>query len=104
MKKVFMVLIIFLLVISINVKSKSDGVVLNDVNTLNFEYKIKEKKLEHKIKIICSYDFCDYINGESLKDIIYNFEMKYLDTIDDIDLKNELKVKGVKITKVYLIH
>lgn len=103
MKKLFIFLIILIVFLSIEVKSKSQTS-FSDVNTLNFEQKMIDKKLEHKIKIICSYDFCEFIKGNSLKDIIYNFETNYLNTIDNIDLKNELKVKGIRITKVYLIH
>jgi len=102
MKKLFILFIILTILFCNNVNSKSKIIYFNDVNTLNFTQKIVDKKLEHKIKIICSYDFCNFIKGESLTDIIFDFETNYLKTINDIDLKNEVKVKGIRITHVYL--
>ena len=101
MKKLFYLLTILLFFTSISVKSQEKKIKFNDLNTLNFEEKINNEEFFSQIKKICTYNFCDYAKGDTINDKLYNFEESYFNTLDNDDLISELKVKGVKITKVY---
>jgi len=96
-------MIILGLIFQINTKalSKEHPLIFNDLSTTNFEEKLSEINLSD-IKKICSYDFCDYFSGENIKTSIQKFLKNYLDTINDEEVKNTIKVKGLKITKVIL--
>ena len=102
MKKVLAILIIISIFFNINVLSKSNKISFKRVNTLNFTNVIRSEEIYYRIKKICSYNFCDYAVGENIKDKLSNFEESYLKTIGDVDIKNELKIKGIRITSVYL--
>lgn len=73
---------------------------LNNINHLNLEEKIIKDNSEYDIKKICSYEFCDFFDGDSIKGRIEKFTKRYLNTINDEEIKNTLKVKGIKITKI----
>ena len=101
MKKIFILIILILITFNLNVYSKSK-IKFNDLNTLNFIKKINNEEFFSQIKKICTYKFCDYAKGQTIEDKLYNFEISYFNTLEDEDLINELKVKGIKITKVYI--
>lgn len=57
---------------------------------------------KNKIKIICVKDYCDYLKGENIRESIDIFMKNYLKTINDEELKNTLKVKGIEVSKIIL--
>ncbi len=80
--------------------SNDDKVLLfGDLNTRNFIDRIEKLKLEG-ISYICTKDYCYDFTFESLDKNLESFENKYLSTIEDEEVKNTLKVKGIKITKI----
>lgn len=103
MKKMLLYIGIFLSLLIINTYAldNDNNLILNDVSTLNIREKLNNIDI-HTIKKICTYDFCENIDGTNLIASIKRYTNKYLDTINDEEIKNELKVKGIKITKVVL--
>lgn len=101
MKKIFYLLTILLLFTSISVKSQEKKIKFSDLNTLNFVEKINNEEFYTQIKKICTYNFCDYAKGDTINDKLYYFEESYFNFLNNDDLVSELKVKGVKITKIY---
>lgn len=69
----------------------------SDLNSKNFFSRIKNI---HDIKMICSYEYCDYIDSNNIKLSFNKFINNYIENIDDEEIKNTLKVKGIKITKI----
>ena len=69
----------------------------DNLNSMNFFNEIKNV---HDIKMVCSYDYCDYIDSNNIKFSFNKFVNKYIQQIDDEEIKNTLKVKGIKITKI----
>ena len=102
MKKRFYILVIALLLFSINVSSKTKKIKFNNVNTLNFKEIVNDENIFRQIKKFCTYEFCDYAKGDNIENKLYNFEESYFSTLNNMDIINELKVKGVKITEIYL--
>lgn len=90
MKKLILFLVVLNLLLSYN--SNKDN-----LNTNNILSKYSE---EDNIKYICSYNFCDYLRSDNLKRSIEIFKDKYIKSIKNDDIKNTLKVKGIKITKI----
>ena len=68
----------------------------SDLNSKNFFSRIKNI---HDIKMICSYEYCDYIDSNNIK-LSFNKFINYIENIDDEEIKNTLKVKGIKITRI----
>lgn len=69
----------------------------SDLNSKNFFSRIKNI---HDIKMICSYEYCDYIDSNNIKLSFNKFINNYIENIDDEEIKNTLKVKGIKITRI----
>ena len=64
-------------------------------------YKLKNKiSIKDNIKYICTYNYCDYLQSNNIDESIEIFINKYIKNIKDEEIKNTLKVKGVKITKI----
>lgn len=96
----FMTLLILLLITLINVfATEKTEIEYDDLTTKNFVEKIKDIPYIESSKI-CSYDYCDYLRGDTLTSSIEIFTKKYLNTIKDEEIKLSLKVKGIKITKI----
>ena len=86
-------MLIFLLSLFLNDTS-------NNINGINI-YKLKNKiSIKDNIKYICTYDYCDYLQSDNIDESIEIFINKYLKNIKDDEIKNTLKVKGVKIIKI----
>ena len=100
MKKYFIFICIFasLFLISAKALNRDRAMILEDINTLNFSNKSGVDI--HSVQKICSYDFCDYIRSDNVKRAMEIFTDNYLKTIEDEEIKNTLKVKGIKITKI----
>lgn len=103
MKKIILFTMVFISIFLVDTFAipKERSILLDDVNTLNIKDKVKNIDFS-EIKKICSYDFCDYIDGSFFKSSINTFTNKYLNTINDEEIKKELRVKGIKITKIIL--
>ena len=94
MKLVIKVIVLFFL-LSLFLNDTS-----NNINGINI-YKLKNKiSINDNIKYICTYDYCDYLQSNNIDESIEIFINKYLKNIKDEEIKNTLKVKGVKITKI----
>ena len=94
MKLVIKVIVLFFL-LSLFLNDTS-----NNINGINI-YKLKNKiSIKDNIKYICTYDYCDYLQSDNIDESIEIFINKYLKNIKDEEIKNALKVKGVKITKI----
>lgn len=89
-----------LLLVNTLIVNGEHAVLLRDVNTKNISERLSDSDLAN-IKKICSYDFCDYIRGKTVKSSMDIFIKKYLknQTIDD-EIKKTIYVKGLKITKI----
>ncbi len=72
---------------------------IDDLTTLNF-YKRSNEIDFHSIKKLCSYDYCEYFTGESVKEGLSNFTKNYLRTIKDEETRAILQVQGIRITKI----
>lgn len=82
-----------------NPLKKNDGVIyFNDVNTLNFQEKMEEYRIEN-IKTICSYEYCDYMRDADFEKSMEIFTNRYIKKVDE-ETANLLKVKGIKITHI----
>ena len=101
MKKLFIYAFAFLSVLVIDARARGfeHNMIFDDVTTFNFKEKLNNIDYD-KITKICSYDFCDYLKGRNIDDSLDIFTHRYLNTIQDLETKNTLKVKGVKITKI----
>ena len=97
MKKItlFLIIITFLFVINVQALSSelSNVKKYEDLNTKNFVQKFSETELK-SIKMICTYDYCDYYQNDSPKKGIEIFVNKYVKTISDEEIKSSLKVKA----------
>lgn len=102
MRKLFFNILMMTVIGSLSVRSLNNvkEEYLNNINHLNLEEKIIKDNSEYDIKKICSYEFCDFFDGDSIKARIEKFTKRYLNTINDEEIKNTLKVKGIKITKI----
>lgn len=96
---IFMLTILSMLGVS---ASKRDSLVIafDDVTTLNFNEKTAKYNIE-SIKKICTYDFCDYVRGQSKMESILIFTENYLKNVDR-EVAASLRVKGIKITSLEL--
>lgn len=104
MKKIFLLLLATLTVFSFYkpTNAKSDELYYEDLTTLNFS---NHDELDfHTIKKLCTYDYCNYIKGESLREALEIFTREYLKTIPDEEVKSILNVKGIRITKIILLN
>lgn len=93
--KHFIKIITIILIISlfnINLNNKYNG-----INILDLKNQIKDVE---DIKYMCTYDFCDYLRYKNVDKSIETYINRYLKTIDDEELKNTLKTKGIIITKI----
>ena len=101
MRRLFINILVMTIIGSLTVRDLNNikEEYLYNINHLNLENKINNDNI-HNIKKICSYDYCDFFDGDSIKQSIERFANKYLDTIKDEEIKNTLKVKGIKITKL----
>lgn len=73
----------------------------NDLTTMNF-YRRNDELDFHSIKKLCSYDYCDYLIGDNIKEGLDIFTKNYLKTIEDEETRAILQVKGIRITKIIL--
>ena len=103
LKKVFISILIFALLFIANssVFAKERSVLLDDINTKNFNEKIKNIP-KSKIKQICSYDYCDYVDVKEIESNLSNYIKKYIAKIGDVETQKMVLVKGIKITKIVL--
>lgn len=103
MKKILLYLFIFMSILKIDAMARGfdHNLIFDDLNTINFQEKLKDIDL-NRISKICSYDFCDYLKGNNIEDSLEIFTKKYIKNIQDEEIKNTLNVKGVKITKITL--
>ncbi len=99
MKKMILLLISFFTIVCSVQGLSNREVTFDDLSTKNFE-KVMNGINHQEIKNICTYDFCDYAVGSSYKEILDNFVVNYFKTFDNQELKANLQIKGVKITKV----
>lgn len=74
---------------------------IDDVTTKNFLSKMGYLKTS-TIETVCSYDFCSYFDGEDVERGLELFTKEYLTQIADEEVKAELRIKGIKITKVVM--
>lgn len=74
--------------------------IVNNISTRNILTKYSKKYLSN-IQKICSDDICSYVYDDNYDLLIMNHEQKYLKNINNFDTKNELKIKGIKINKLY---
>ena len=79
--------------------AKNSYSTVDNLTTLNF-YEREDEFDFHNIKKLCSYEFCEYMMGETLEEGLDNFTKSYLKTISDEEVRSIIKVKGVKITKI----
>ena len=94
MKKLIIILIIIILILSFLTKNNKNN---TGINILDLKEVIVDVE---DIKYICSYDFCDYLRSKNINKSIEIFINRYLKTIDNEELKNTLKTKGIIITKI----
>lgn len=101
MKRFLMYLFIFMGVLGIDAKARGfeHSLIFDDLTTVNFKEKLENIDID-KITKMCSYEFCDYLRGVNIEESLEMFTKKYIDRINDEEIKNTLKVKGVKITKI----
>lgn len=88
-----------LIILSVDAKPAKNYASYDDVTTKNILTKFNENVLNN-ISKVCTYEYCDYLDVTRGEDGIFNYVSKYLKTLNDEDIKNTLKVKGVKITKI----
>lgn len=104
-KKVLFIclIIISLLIGNITINAKENAYVkkYQDVNTLNFIKKTKNIDIS-QIKTICTYDYCEDIEGSTKEKSLEFFTQNYLKRIPDSDTRASLKIKGIRITKIIL--
>ena len=102
MKRLFFSLIVMTVLGSLTVRGLNNLKVeyYDNINHFNLEKVLEKRGGSANVKKICTYDYCDLFRGDSLKEGIEIFINKYLDTINNEETKNSLKIKGVKITKV----
>lgn len=104
MKKIFLLLILLstiLIVSTVKAERSDKEIIFDDLNTKNFIAKAGYLEL-HSIKKICSYDYCDYLNGNNVYDVLDNFKKNYLKTVKNKEDRLILNVKGIKITRLIL--
>lgn len=103
MKNILLYTIPFLSLLFVNAKiiNSEHQLIFDDLNTINFSEKIDNINLKN-IKKICSYDYCDYLKKDNIKHGIDEFTNKYIRTLNDSEIINTIKVKGIKITKIIL--
>lgn len=103
MKKIIVLIgtLIFLALGGANALNEGHPLIYDDLNTLNFADKMQNVRSEN-IRKICSYEYCDDWLGGNTKAGIETFVNRYLKTLNDEEIKNTLKVKGIKITKVII--
>lgn len=87
------------LFINVGVRAQDKEMNLENINTRNFKAKMGYLKLT-SIKKICSYEYCDYVRGDSFDETIEIFTKNYLKTIEDNEVKASLRIKGIRITKL----
>lgn len=99
MKKfIFLMICFFALVCGVKaIEGKT--ITFDDVSTKNLEQKLFGVNYR-EVKSLCSFDFCDYAIGSSYKEILDNFTKNYLKTIENEEVRANLKIKGIKITKI----
>ena len=99
---VFISLIISFLISFLNVKADNFTNIkeFNNLNTKNFVSEMEKRGIRGVYKV-CSYEYCDNIDNENLSVGIRDFFKRYLETIQDEDIKNALSIKGLKITNIY---
>lgn len=74
---------------------------LNDVTTKNFISKLGFLPTS-LIETVCSYDYCSYFDGENVNRGLALFTEEYLSRIDSEEIRAELRIKGIKITKIVI--
>ncbi len=87
--------------ISLIFTSTPYSISFDDVTTLNIIKKTENLKFQF-VKEICSYEYCYSLMDSITPSSIERFTNKYLERIDDPEVKSILKVKGIKITKIIL--
>jgi len=104
-KKILLICLIILSVllsnITINAKENAYVKKYQDMNTLNFIEKTKNIDIS-QIKTICTYDYCEDIDGSTKEKSLEFFIQNYLKRIQDSDTRASLKIKGIRITKIIL--
>lgn len=105
MKKWFILCVLLVLssIILWKVEAKSrnsTSIAFTDVTSLNFKEKTAQYNIENILKI-CTYDFCDYVRGESKIESMEIFMRNYLKNIDR-EIAATLRVKGIRITNIIL--
>lgn len=103
MKKMISILFIIscLLGFTVPTYAESDELYFENLTTVNFSDKNDELDF-NSIKKMCSYDYCDFITGDNIKEALEHFTQNYLRTIEDEEIKSTLLVKGIRITKIIL--
>lgn len=104
MKKRLSIIIILLIFTAVFVYAEAlpkKEIYIDDVTTKNFLSKMGYLQTS-SIETVCSYDFCSYFDGENVEHGLELFTREYLTQIDDEEVKAELRIKGIKITKVVM--
>ena len=103
MKKTICILTIMMCLLGFSTPTyaESDVLYFEDLTTQNFIKRSDELDF-HAIKKICSYDYCEFITGDNMKEALEHFTIGYLKTIPDEEIRATLKVKGIRITKIVL--
>lgn len=106
MKKIAITTILLLFLIFsffVGVAAKANELEVDDLTTLTFPDRADEFDF-HSIKKLCSYDYCDYMYGDTLNEGLENFTKNYLRTIKDEETRSILQVKGIRITKIIFMN
>lgn len=101
MKRFLLYLFIFMGVLGIDAKARGfeHNLIFDDLTTANFKEKLENINFD-KITKICSYEFCDYLKGKTIEESLDMFTKKYINEINNEEIKNTLNIKGIKITKI----
>lgn len=103
MKYVWSILIILLTILSLT-KVKAQSINNIDINSLEIIDYLKENNQLHKVKYICTNNYCSKEMYGNRKIEIDNFINDYISKIKKKSLEEGIKVelKGFKITKIVL--
>lgn len=106
MKKFLFLAFALLLLMPIFIKasplsSKEKVIIYKDMTTKNFVKNTKNLDLT-TVKKICTYEFCDFVVDTTKESMINTFTNNYIKSLNNDELRAELKIKGIRITKVIL--
>ncbi len=105
MKKIIILSLILMIFTTLtsSVTAESTELIVEDLTTLNFHTRANEIDFQ-AVKKICSYDFCSYRRGESMKEALEIFTNDYLAIVKDEEARATLKIKGIRITKIVFMN